>query len=95
MFIVVSRRRLTHLFTQAIHLAVREFLDLGRPLDANGVADFPCAGAADAVDRRQGDFRVLVIRDIDACYTSHVLTCSSPLMRCCGLAEKCETVDYI
>jgi hypothetical protein len=98
MFIVVFATQvaldgeLADLLTQAIHLAVREFLDLGRTLDADGVADFPGAGAADAVDRRQSDLRVLVIRDVDACYTSHVLTCSSPPNAGGGLAEKCETV---
>ena len=84
---------LADLLTQTIQFAVSEFLDLCGTLDADGVADFLGAGAADAVDRRQGNLRVLVIRNVDACYTSHVLTCSSPLLRCGGLAEKCEAKD--
>ena len=87
---------LADLFAQAIQLAISEFLDLGRTLDADRVANLLCTGAANAVDRGQSDLCVLVIRNVNACYTSHVLTCSSPLVNTVWWASiKNGTENYI
>src|SRR6185436_14718710 len=38
-----------------------------------GFADGACARASDAVDRREGDGGMLLVRDVDACNSGHVL----------------------
>src|SRR6185437_5637645 len=53
---------------------------------ARRVADRLRARAADAVDRGERDLRVLVVRNVDACNTGHVLTCSC---RCAGQPWRC------
>src|SRR5437660_3616368 len=69
------------LLAQLVHVGVGKILYLRRALDAGRGADRLGTRAADAVDRRQCDLRVLVVRNVDACNTGHVryLSKSSPL----------------
>src|SRR5215831_3877440 len=62
-----------HELAQLVHLRVGEVLDLRGVLHLTRVADLPRARPADAIDRRQRDLGVLVVRDIDACYAGHRL----------------------
>ena len=69
---VALDRELRDLLADLVHLGVREVLDLGGVLDAHRLADQPRARTSDAVDRRQRDRGVLVVRDVDAGNTGHV-----------------------
>ena len=79
MLIVTSRRRspsTVYCRTSSRSLSIcasDRSLILAACVDARGLADRLRARAADAVDRRQRDFGVLVIRNVDACNTGHVL----------------------
>jgi hypothetical protein len=59
------------LLAQLFHIAVRQVLDLGRVLDAGRGADRARAATAYAVNRGQRDFRMLMIRNVDATNTGH------------------------
>src|SRR6185437_1353533 len=69
---------LADVLAQLVHLRVGQVLDLRVGRHAGGDADRACAGTADAVDRSQRDFRVLMVRNVDACNTGHGL----PVSRC-------------
>src|SRR5689334_6737643 len=60
-----------HVLANALELRVVEVLDLARALHPCRRANRLRARAADAKDRREGDFGVLVVRDVDACYACH------------------------
>ena len=63
---VTLNSEFTDLFAKAIHFAIGQFLDLGRPFDTDRLANLLCAGPTNAVDRRQSNFCVLVIGNIYA-----------------------------
>src|SRR6476646_214727 len=60
---------------QLVHLRIGQILDLRVGCDTRRDANRLRARAADAVDRRKRDLRVLMIRNVYACNTGHVLTC--------------------
>ena len=55
------------------HFRLGEILDHGFRGDAGRLADLLRASTADAVDRPQRDYDVFVQRDVDACYTCHLI----------------------
>src|SRR6476646_1766507 len=64
---------LADVLAQLVHLRVGQVLDLGAGHDARGDADRLGARTADAVDRRQSDLGMLMIRNVYACNTGHDL----------------------
>src|SRR5436189_4737038 len=68
---------LADVLAQLVHLRIGQVLDLRVGCDTRCDANRLGARAADAVDRRQRDLRVLMIRNVYACNTGHVLTCLS------------------
>src|SRR6185369_2081774 len=60
-----------HALAQPVELGVVQVLDLAVALHAGGGADRLRARAADAVDRGERDLGVLVIGNVDTCYTRH------------------------
>src|SRR6266446_1571521 len=79
---------------QLVHLRVGQVLDLGRVADVGGLADHARAWTPDAVNRGQRDFGMLVIRNVDACNTGHVITLSFvsvSLAAACG-GDPCKSL---
>src|SRR5512146_2983511 len=64
---------LADVLAQLVHLRVGQVLDLRARRHAGGDADRLRARPADAVDRRQRDLGVLVVRNVDACNACHGL----------------------
>src|SRR6185437_2371139 len=77
---------LADVLAQLVHLRVGQVLDLRAGQYARRNADRLGARSPDAVDRRQRDLRVLVVRNVDACNTCHDL----PVVRRCRSVQPCR-----
>jgi hypothetical protein len=86
---VAFDRELLDLFAQPVHVGVGEILDLGRFLDAGSDADRLRPRTADAVNRGERDFRVLMIGNVDACNTGHSGYLPLPVGMVISLAAAC------
>jgi len=70
---ITFHREALHTLAQPVELGVVQVLDLARTLHARGGTDRLCSRPADAIDGGQRDLGVLVVRDVDACYTCHTV----------------------
>ena len=66
--------KLAHLFTQALQLRLGEILDLGGTDNAGSVTDFLRARTTNAINRRQRDLGMFVIRNVYPSNTGHSVT---------------------
>src|SRR6478735_9418259 len=83
---------LADVLAQLVHLRIGEVLDLRVRRDACRHADRLRARTTDAVDRRQRDLRMLMVRNVYACNTRHELTyvCRLRRRRRVSLAAACD-----
>src|SRR5581483_9662573 len=87
---VALDRELADLLANAVHLRVGKVLDLACGLDPGRDQDRLRAWTPDAIDRRQRNLGMLVIRNVDACYTSHRSLRSLCLFSCPLSAISCQ-----
>jgi hypothetical protein len=60
------------LVTDLFEIAISQIFDLFSVIDLTSFANFASTGATDAKNRSQADFGVLLWRNVDTCYTSHM-----------------------
>ena len=81
---VTFNGELLNLLANFFQIAIRKILDLLAVSDASSFANFASAGASNAKDSGQTDFRVLVRRNVNASDTCHMrpLILSNQPWRC-------------
>ncbi len=67
------------LFPQPIHFRIGKILNFYRSPDTGSITNFLCSRAANAINCRQCNLGMLVVGDINACDTGHMLTYFSSL----------------
>jgi hypothetical protein len=74
---IAFHRELGHAFTQLVHVRVRQILHLCGGIDPGFHADLMRARTANAIDRRERDYGMLMVRDVYPSNPGHVLTPSN------------------
>ena len=68
---VTFNGELAHFVTQTVHVRIGQVLHFGGTTNAGCITDLLCASAADAINRRQGDSGMLMVRNVYPCNTGH------------------------
>ena len=85
---------LADLLAQLVHFTVGQVFHLAAGFDAGSNANLARAAATDAIDRRKRDFGVLMIRNVYATNTGHIVSIPLTLNTICANSrDYCQKIE--